>query len=144
MVAAAVTTLGAVKETFLAWTWPPAVSLARRAVLSIFSGLGTGRLLIIDDTSGTKHAFGQRSFDEDGGKADAKSVYTAPDAEIVVKRDSFWLRLVLFADIGFAEGYMLGDFECNDLTTFFRVRTHPLLYLDRGGLTLCFVFRSSS
>ncbi|CZR57390.1 related to cyclopropane synthase [Phialocephala subalpina] len=121
MAAAAITALGALKETLLAWTWPPAVNLARKAVLGIFSGLEAGSLLIIDEASGVKHAVGQSSFDEDGNKANAKSVYTVPNVEIVVKRDSFWLRLFLFADIGFAEGYMLGDFECNDLTSFFRL-----------------------
>jgi cyclopropane-fatty-acyl-phospholipid synthase len=29
--------------------------------------------------------------------------------------------LFLFADMGFAESYMLGEFECSDLTSFFEV-----------------------
>lgn len=126
MAATAVTALGAMKEAMLGWTWPPAVNLARRAVLSIFSGLEAGSLLIIDEAGGgVQHAFGQSSFAEDGHKPDAESVYDVPNVEIVVKRDSFWLRLILLADIGFAEGYMLGDFECDDLTSFFRVCTCP-------------------
>jgi len=41
--------------------------------------------------------------------------------KLVVKREAFWVRLFLFADMGFAESYMLGDFECSDLTGFFEV-----------------------
>jgi cyclopropane-fatty-acyl-phospholipid synthase len=41
--------------------------------------------------------------------------------ELVIKREAFWVRLLLFADMGFAESYMLGDFECSDLTGFFEV-----------------------
>ena len=44
-----------------------------------------------------------------------------PRVEIVVKNEAFWVRLFLFADMGFAEAYMLGDFECEDLTSFFQV-----------------------
>ena len=43
--------------------------------------------------------------------------------ELVVKKEAFWVRLFLFADMGFAESYMLGDFECSDLTGFFEVST---------------------
>ncbi|KUJ09820.1 cyclopropane-fatty-acyl-phospholipid synthase [Mollisia scopiformis] len=121
MAAEAITALGSLKETFVSWTWPPAVNLARSLVLGIFSGIESGSLLIIDEARCVKHAFGQSSFEKDGNKVDAKSVYTIPHVQIVVKRDSFWLRLLLFADIGFAEGFMLGDFECNDLTSFFRL-----------------------
>lgn len=105
------------KDTFL--TWPPAVSFARRTALSMFSGLETGSLLIIDETMGVEHIFDQKITIANG--KDVRSIYTIPEVRIVVKRDSFWLRLILFADIGFAEGYMLGDLECNDLTSFFRV-----------------------
>jgi hypothetical protein len=132
MAAATVTTLGALKETLLGWTPPRAVDLARSVVLRIFSGLETGSLIIIDK-AGEKHIFGQSYFDEDVEKTHVNSIDTAPKVEIVVKRSSFWLRLFLFADIGFAEGYMLGDFECSDLTSFFRVCTCPsTLYTNVG------------
>jgi cyclopropane-fatty-acyl-phospholipid synthase len=41
--------------------------------------------------------------------------------ELVVKKEAFWVRLFLFADMGFAEAYMLGEVECEDLTSFFQV-----------------------
>lgn len=128
----AVTALGSLKETLLSWAWPPAVNLARRAVLSIFSNVETGSLLIKDEASGTKHFFGQSFLCEDGSGAEVKSAYAVPSVEILIKRETFWLRLFLFADIGFAESYMLGDFECNDLTSFFRVCTCPTKTIHTG------------
>ncbi|KAH7360355.1 Mycolic acid cyclopropane synthetase-domain-containing protein [Rhexocercosporidium sp. MPI-PUGE-AT-0058] len=119
MVAAVLTTLDALKKRFVDCSWPPAVNLARNAVLRTFSGLEVGSLLIIDEPNGMKHIFG-RGFAEDR-ETEAKKINNAPSAEIVVKRDTFWLRLFLYADVGFAEGYMLDDFECNDLTSFFRL-----------------------
>lgn len=44
-----------------------------------------------------------------------------PRVSLVVKKSSFWMRLVLFADMGFAEAFMLGEVECSDLTAFFEV-----------------------
>lgn len=43
---------------------------------------------------------------------------------LTVRKESFWVRLALFADMGFAEAYMLGEVKCNDLTGFFEVM-HP-------------------
>ncbi|KAJ7781761.1 CFS1-like protein [Mycena maculata] len=36
-------------------------------------------------------------------------------AELRVANDAFWLRLCLMSDLGFAEAYMYGDVECDDL-----------------------------
>lgn len=119
MVAVVVSGLETLKETFLDWSWPPAVSITRNAVLRTFSALEVGSILIIDQPSGIEHAFGKSSSKDK--EADVRNSNTIPNVEIVVKRDSFWLRLFLYADMGFAEGYMLDDFECNDLTSFFRV-----------------------
>ncbi|KAJ6440213.1 L-aminoadipate-semialdehyde dehydrogenase [Purpureocillium lavendulum] len=47
-----------------------------------------------------------------------------------------WLRLFLFADIGFAEAYMLGDVECNDLTAFFRMFIDNRKELNNGTTAL--------
>lgn len=44
-----------------------------------------------------------------------------PRAELRVLNDSFWIRLVLLGDLGFSEGYMWGDVECDDLAALFRV-----------------------
>ena len=119
MIAGIRTTFGAIKKTFLDWSWPPAVNLARNVVLQTLSGLEVGSLLIFDETNGKDYAFGQSS--SQNTLVESKDVNNLPKVEIVVKRDTFWLRLFLYADMGFGEGYMLNDFECNDLTAFFQV-----------------------
>lgn len=43
-------------------------------------------------------------------------------AELRVVKDSFWLRLCAMGDLGFAEAYMYGDVECDDLVSLFSVR----------------------
>ncbi len=108
------------KSAMLEWTWPPAVALAKKAVLSTFSRVEEGMLVVVDEPGNEKHRFGAR---EAKGEAagEARTAKSVQNVEIVVKRDTFWARLFLFADIGFAEAYMLGDFECADLTAFFRV-----------------------
>lgn len=42
-------------------------------------------------------------------------------AELRVLNDSFWVRLCAMGDLGFAEAYMYGDVECDDLVTLFKV-----------------------
>lgn len=53
-----------------------------------------------------------------GGKVNGR-----PDlkAELRVLNDSFWVRLCAMGDLGFAEAYMYGDVECDDLVSLFKV-----------------------
>jgi len=41
--------------------------------------------------------------------------------ELEIKSSSFFRRLAFYGDIGFAESYMDGDFECNDLTKLIQI-----------------------
>jgi cyclopropane-fatty-acyl-phospholipid synthase len=100
--------------------------VARPAILSVFSSIETGTLLLLDECTGERLVFGQKlgpgkldGLAEAGG--DIRKATTIPRVELVVKNDAFWMRLFLFADMGFAEAYMLGDFECADLTSFFQL-----------------------
>lgn len=127
MAVAAVTALRALWERLLKWTWDPAVSMARTIVLGIFAGLEVGSILVIDEVSGTEYAFGLSMLHEDSPKSDTNRPDSIPVVKICVKRESFWLRLLLFADIGFSESYMLDEFECDDLVSFFRVCTWPIM-----------------
>ena len=43
-------------------------------------------------------------------------------AELRVISDVFWIRLALMGDLGFAEAYMYGEVECDDLVSLFLVR----------------------
>lgn len=106
-------------------TWGPALAIAKPAILSVLSRIETGTLLLIDEPGETRHVFGQKLSgklnDDVTNNGLPRLATTVPRVEVVVKNESFWMRLFLFADMGFAEAYMLGDFECQDLTAFFQV-----------------------
>lgn len=121
------TVIVTLKERLVSWAWGTAVSIARTTVLGIFSGVEVGSMLIVDEVSGSNYTFGQPIIRDDNGTHEAKNADSKPIVNISVKRESFWLRLLLFADIGFAESYILGDFECDDLVSFFRVCECPSL-----------------
>lgn len=42
-------------------------------------------------------------------------------AEIRVLKDTFWVRLCAMGGLGFAESYMYGEVECDDLISLFQV-----------------------
>lgn len=41
-------------------------------------------------------------------------------AQFRVLNPTFWIRLCMMSDLGFAEAYMYGDAECDDLPTLFK------------------------
>lgn len=59
----------------------------------------------------------------------SQSTNPRPDlkAELRVVNDSFWVRLCTMSDLGFAEAYMYGDVECDDLVTLFEVRRRSVI-----------------
>ena len=52
-------------------------------------------------------------------------------AEIRVVNDTFWVRLCAMSDLGFAEAYMYGDVECDDLISLFEVRHSLTQSIDK-------------
>ncbi|KAE9405689.1 CFS1-like protein [Gymnopus androsaceus JB14] len=50
-----------------------------------------------------------------------KDANVGPKAELRVVNDVFWVRLCAMGDLGFAEAYMYGDVECNDLVSLFQI-----------------------
>ena len=108
-------------------TWGPAMAIAKPAILSVFSQIEVGTLLLVDEPAGTRRLYGQTLGGAD--KLDqlplaanpVRKATSVPRVEIVIKKEAFWMRLFLFADMGFAEAYMLGEVECADLTAFFQV-----------------------
>ena len=123
------------RGTLGGWTWAPALAVAKPAVLALLSRVETGTLLLVDEPGETRHVFGQKLSRESGDVGTSSGLprraTSVPRVEIVVKSDAFWMRLFLFADMGFAEAYMLGDFQCEDLTSFFRVRPKAPFWLCR-------------
>jgi cyclopropane-fatty-acyl-phospholipid synthase len=115
-------------------TWGPALAVAKPAVLSIFARIETGTFLLVDEPAGTRYVYGQKLGSKYGDLSNGNHVprraNAVPRVELVVKRDAFWMRLFLFADMGFSEAYMLGDVECQDLTAFFQVgrQTRPSFF----------------
>ncbi|KAI0889547.1 cyclopropane-fatty-acyl-phospholipid synthase [Annulohypoxylon maeteangense] len=114
-----------VRGTIGGLTWGPALAIAKPAVLSVFSKITVGTLLLVDEPAGTRLVYGQRltskSPESTNGDYTIRRADIIPRVEVRVKDDAFWMRLLLFADMGFAESYMLGEFECADLTAFFQL-----------------------
>lgn len=110
-------------------SWGPALSLSKAAVTSLLSKIEVGQLTISDETTGETIIYGQKIAKEHTKKSNGingvngvmKKAGGVRQVKLVVKRETFWVRMFLFADMGFAEAYMLGDFECDDLTSFFEV-----------------------
>ncbi|KAK3687240.1 cyclopropane-fatty-acyl-phospholipid synthase [Podospora appendiculata] len=126
-------------------TWGPGLALAKPAIQSVLSSIELGTLLLVDEPAGgQRHLYGQKlgpgkldnlraedfSALTNGTGAVRKTAATVPRVELVVRSDAFWVRLALFADMGFAEAYMLGEVECEDLTAFFQLF---ILNRDRLG-----------
>lgn len=112
------------RETVGGFTWGPSLKVAKWAVHSLFSNIEYGTLIVEDQVDGTNEFYGERL-----GRAKTATklvngegrIGGIPRVVLTVKKSSFWMRLVLFADMGFAEAFMLGEVECSDLTAFFEV-----------------------
>jgi cyclopropane-fatty-acyl-phospholipid synthase len=110
-------------------SWGPAVSVSKAAVVSLLGRIEVGQLIIRDETTGQILSYGQKIAKEHSKKVNGvngvngtkKTSKGVRRAELVVKKEAFWVRLFLFGDMGFAEAYMLGDIECEDLPSFFEV-----------------------
>lgn len=67
--------------------WGPMVNLSRRAVLSLLQQIEVGRLLV-QEHNGVETVCGKES-----------ASMTAPATALKVHRETFWVRLALFADM---------------------------------------------
>ena len=76
--------------------------LFRRLVLNSFAKLNFGQLEVLMP-DGTRGVYGGRG--------------EGVQAQIRIEREEFFKRCVLFGPIGFAEGYMAGEWTTNDLTS---------------------------
>lgn len=112
------------------YAYPPLVSLSRAAVQSLFQQIRIGQLKIVD-TDGTTTVCGQQKLKADSQAE--RSVYSLPVAQLTVHKDLFWVRMLLFADMGFAESYMLGEVSCTDLTAFFKLFILNREHLSNGS-----------
>ncbi|KAF2645964.1 cyclopropane-fatty-acyl-phospholipid synthase [Massarina eburnea CBS 473.64] len=98
--------------------WEPLVSLCRNGTIAQLQDIKVGRLALYESSSSKAPlVFG-------------KEVPGAPVAVLSVHDEKFWVRLALFADMGFAESYMLEEVSSPDLTKFFE-----LFILNRNNLS---------
>lgn len=79
----------------LSYARPPLIALSRSIILSLFNQIKIGRLVLID-SNGTVTICGQMKLGATGGE---RSVYSVPQVELRVHKDTFWLRMLLFADM---------------------------------------------
>ncbi|KAM7193166.1 cyclopropane-fatty-acyl-phospholipid synthase [Naviculisporaceae sp. PSN 640] len=118
-----------------AFTWGPGLAVAKSVVHSLLSSIEVGTLLLVDETTGERTVYGQTlgptKLEKLAAKHDltkftngvpgVRKATSIPRVELIIKNEAFWMRTFLFADMGFAEAYMLGEVECADLTGFFQL-----------------------
>lgn len=85
------------------------------------SRITKGRLRIVTDS----HVY---IFPPPGSPADKQNPVPDLTAEFRVLNPTFWIRLCMMSDLGFAEAYMYGDAECNDLSALFKVSPLELVF----------------
>ncbi|TLD37784.1 cyclopropane-fatty-acyl-phospholipid synthase [Venturia nashicola] len=110
--------------------WIPLVQFSRNTCLSLLSRIQIGRLEIID-VDGETYTLGGNEIPE----AKGGNILTTPQVILRVHKDTFWVRLLLFADMGFADGYLLSEISCDNLTAFFTIFVLNKPYLS-GGTTI--------
>lgn len=129
-----------VKSTLGGLSWGPAVTVSRTMVTGMFSKLNKGTLVVKDMTTCQTDTYGEHlpsvmtkfPYGTING-AEAKLAPGSYPAQkkitLTIHKDSFWVRVLLFADMGFAEAYMLGEVDTSDLAGFFQVsHTRPLRF----------------
>ncbi|KZT23480.1 CFS1-like protein [Neolentinus lepideus HHB14362 ss-1] len=92
--------------------WKPATRLAEAAVVALMQNITKGQLRVLT----CDHIY---IFPVPGSKEEAENEMPDLKAELRVVNDVFWVRLCTMSDLGFAEAYMYGDVECEDLVSVF-------------------------
>lgn len=89
-------------------SWGLGLSVSKAAVTSLFSRIEKGTLVIRDETTGQTTSYGQKVAKEhsrlSNGVNGMQKRGGLKKVELVVKKEAFWVRLFLFADMGFCGG----------------------------------------
>lgn len=122
--------LGKAQQAFADATSAPLCSLSETAVVrqvfhghiqccshvtmrfSLLKNITNGQLNI--QTPSRTYSFPEK-LSSDGSQTDLLQV------QLTVRNPTFWLRLAAMGDLGFAEAYMYGEVECDDLIKVFMV-----------------------
>ncbi|TDL16233.1 cyclopropane-fatty-acyl-phospholipid synthase [Rickenella mellea] len=103
-----------VREGVFQTAWTPLATLAESAVVALMQNITTGNLRVLTYS----HIYTFPSPDAQSSSANSDSGSDLK-AELRVVNDVFWIRLCTMSDLGFAEAYMYGDVECDDLVSTF-------------------------
>lgn len=119
-------------------SWGPAVTVSKSVVRGMFSKLEKGTLVVKDNSTEQTDTYGEHlraemlgiPIDSMSGyfkaskgsrKKETQDMKPVPRTiTLTIYKDSFWVRVFLFADMGFAEAYMLGEVDISDLAGFFQ------------------------
>lgn len=96
--------------------WAPATRLCESAVVALMQRIAQGRLRVLTFSN-------IYNFPASSALIPYEADSVKHKAELRVINDSFWIRLAAMGDLGFAEAYMYGDVECDDLVSLFHVST---------------------
>ncbi|KAH0586547.1 hypothetical protein H2248_007773 [Termitomyces sp. 'cryptogamus'] len=99
-------------EAIIKTGWDPITRQCESIVTALMSRITTGRLKVL--TSSRIYSF--PTVENQVEKSDVEF-----EAELRVINDAFWVRLCTMSDLGFAEAYMYGEVECDDLVSLFRI-----------------------
>ncbi|KAF8968978.1 CFS1-like protein [Flammula alnicola] len=103
-----------VAETAFRASWTPIARLAEAAVVALMQNITVGQLRVLTYS----HIY---TFPIPDPGTVSKNANPGLKAELRVVNDAFWVRLCAMSDLGFAEAYMYGDVECDDLVSLFQI-----------------------
>ncbi|ORZ38270.1 Mycolic acid cyclopropane synthetase-domain-containing protein [Catenaria anguillulae PL171] len=121
----------------------PLPTLGRKIFLSLLTKLRIGQLTITltYDGNATFH-FGQTAAQLDAAVANGDdacvTVYKDLHATLSVHSAAFWSRLVTGGDMGFAEGYMAGEVDCDNMMAFLLLMVKNKPFLEDTSTPLAF------
>ncbi|KAL2158662.1 hypothetical protein VTH06DRAFT_4144 [Thermothelomyces fergusii] len=136
----------------------PAIGVAKPAILSLLSSIEVGTLVLIDEHHQERHVFGRPLERPDldsntapvangkgnGPHAHGHAGHAGLVVTLTVVSPRFYLRLLLLADMGFAQSYLLHEVTCSDLTAFFRLFILNRARLANGNTRLSSLLSSST
>ncbi|KAI0712318.1 cyclopropane-fatty-acyl-phospholipid synthase [Earliella scabrosa] len=97
---------------------PSLCSVAEKAATALLQNISNGTLII--HTPARTYCFGEHQ-ELHGEPTEEPQNALAPVAELTVRNPNFWLRLCGMGDLGFAEAFMYGEVDCEDLVKVFLV-----------------------
>ncbi|MBW0474945.1 hypothetical protein O181_014660 [Austropuccinia psidii MF-1] len=118
-------------NTLIDQSWTPLVLIAQTTIISLMQKITQGKLRVLTQ-SGIYQFPAQKLSKSRVQDSDELS------AEIRVINNAFWVRMFLFSDLGFAEAYMVGDIQVDDLNSIFK-----LFIFNRSSLSELSMINSS-